>query len=432
MAMGKLSIPRLALAITIFGLFLLPPTESFAKKTWLEKLFSGPQEVAPKRRKPRPAAKPRAAAKIVTPLMAPVPEAKPGQPTTESEGLAQSPDVAPAPQDNPQAAATATNAAGPVEAGGTVEETPPTPQPKPAVPEDSVPSDPNTALPENVDGVPVPEPNPRAASEDKTPADKQASQRPPGPVQGPPMPPAHEASPNDETPPETAPIPEPNPRERTDKLDETSPGNETAAPDDETPKPMLPDKRSAQRPDSSGDLPPEEIACRQRLAELGVKFDNQPAQSDPAGCSIPYPLEIKSLGKDIGLQPDAEMNCAMAEAAARFAKDVIAPTAQKVFSTPLKSISHASAYVCRPRAGTRKLSEHAFGNALDISSFTLSDGTTVAVELNPPEKNGRFVSEVRRAACGPFKTVLGPGDPDHSEHLHFDLAPRRNGGTVCE
>ena len=141
---------------------------------------------------------------------------------------------------------------------------------------------------------------------------------------------------------------------------------------------------------------------------------------------------VKSLGKDIGLQPDAEMNCAMAEAAARFAKDIISPAAQNVFSQPLKSITHASAYVCRPRNGTRKLSEHAFGNALDISSFKLSDDTTVAVEPTPPEKHGVFVGKVRSAACGKFKTVLGPGDPDHSEHLHFDLAPRRHGGTVCE
>ncbi|TIQ63130.1 MAG: extensin family protein, partial [Mesorhizobium sp.] len=36
-------------------------------------------------------------------------------------------------------------------------------------------------------------------------------------------------------------------------------------------------------------------------------------------------------------------------------------------------------------------------------------------------------------ACGPFKTVLGPGsDADHSLHLHLDLAPRRNGGTFCQ
>ena len=147
---------------------------------------------------------------------------------------------------------------------------------------------------------------------------------------------------------------------------------------------------------------------------------------------MPYPLIVKSLGSGIGLEPQAEMNCATAEAAARFAKEVVSPTAIKVFDVPLKSISHASAYVCRPRNGTRKLSEHAFGNALDISSFTLWDGTTIAVELDPPEKNAQFVNQVRRTACGPFKTVLGPGDPDHSEHLHFDLAPRRHGGTVCE
>ena len=81
----------------------------------------------------------------------------------------------------------------------------------------------------------------------------------------------------------------------------------------------------------------------------------------------------------------------------------------------------------------QKLSEHAFGNALDIASFTLSDGTTVAVELRPEEKPAIFLGKVRKAACGPFKTVLGPGsNADHAEHFHFDLAPRRHGGTVCE
>ena len=56
----------------------------------------------------------------------------------------------------------------------------------------------------------------------------------------------------------------------------------------------------------------------------------------------------------------------------------------------------------------------------------------VLVEPDPPEDSLRFLGEVRSSACGPFKTVLGPGSPDHSEHLHFDLAPRRHGGTVCE
>ncbi len=181
-------------------------------------------------------------------------------------------------------------------------------------------------------------------------------------------------------------------------------------------------------------MPPEEIACRQRLHDLGAKFDNHQAEADPDRLLDALSCRsVKSLGKNIGLTPDAEMNCATAETAARFAQDVISPAARQVFGETLKSITHASAYVCRPRNGTHKLSEHAFGNALDIASFTLSGGTTVAVELTTVPKQVLFLGKVRSAACGPFKTVLGPGsNADHAEHLHFDLAPRRHGGTVCE
>ena len=238
-------------------------------------------------------------------------------------------------------------------------------------------------------------------------------------------PPKPEVRPDDPAPQAAEPIDPPKPEPRPHRPEPDIADTEKAEP------PPL-DPRSALRPDPSGKLPEEEVACRRRLTELGVDFSDHKAESEPAGCSMPYPLMVKSLGSGIGLQPQAEMNCAMAEAAARFAKDVISPHAQKIFREKLQSISHASAYVCRPRAGTNRLSEHAFGNALDIASFTLSGGTTIAVELAPPEKNGKFVETIRRSACGPFKTVLGPGDPDHSEHLHFDLAPRRNGGIVCE
>ncbi|MCX7303682.1 MAG: extensin family protein [Hyphomicrobiales bacterium] len=242
-------------------------------------------------------------------------------------------------------------------------------------------------------------------------------------------PPKPELRPDDTQPQVVEPIDPPKPEPRPD-----IPTPDAVAPDIAKPAepPFQPDPRSADVPDPSGVLPTEEAACRRRLTELGVAFTEHKAESDPEGCSIPYPLTVKSLGGNIGLQPEAEMNCAMAEATARFAKDVISPHAQKIFRQKLKSVAHASAYVCRPRAGTRTLSEHAFGNALDIASFTLADGTSVAVELDPPEKDGKFVDTVRRSACGPFKTVLGPGDPDHSGHLHLDLAPRRNGGIVCE
>jgi hypothetical protein len=37
---------------------------------------------------------------------------------------------------------------------------------------------------------------------------------------------------------------------------------------------------------------------------------------------------------------------------------------------------------------------------------------------------------MRKAACGPFNTVLGPGsDPFHGDHFHLDTA--RGRGPYC-
>jgi hypothetical protein len=234
-------------------------------------------------------------------------------------------------------------------------------------------------------------------------------------------------------PPAVVPIP-------TQKPDTSEPGTQPPAvapqppekPADSGDKKMLPDPRSADLPDAK--MPAGEVACRSRLTALGVEFEEHKAESNPdIGCSIPYPLVLKSLGKSIAIGPTTELNCPMAEAAARFAADVIQPAAKAEFGADLKSINQASAFVCRPRHGTRKLSEHAFGNALDIASFTLSDGRKIEVGPTPPEKDGKFLNAVRKAACGPFKTVLGPGaDPDHSLHFHLDLEPRRHGGTFCQ
>jgi len=195
---------------------------------------------------------------------------------------------------------------------------------------------------------------------------------------------------------------------------------------------MLPDPRSADMPADS--MPAEETACRERLKALGVEFEEHKAEHDPEiGCSIPYPIVIKTLGKSIGINPGTELNCQMAEAAARFMAATVQPTAKAEFGADLKSINQASAFVCRPRHGTRKLSEHAFGNALDIASFTLTDGKKIEIGPTPPEKDAKFLDAVRKAACGPFKTVLGPGaDPDHALHFHLDLEPRRHGGTFCQ
>ncbi|MES0031159.1 extensin family protein [Mesorhizobium sp. M0040] len=246
--------------------------------------------------------------------------------------------------------------------------------------------------------IPVPEPRPEDAPE------------PPAIAPQPPEKPARAE------PPATPPGAPPNPAEADEKAE----------------KKILPDPRSAAI--AGKEMPAEELACRRRLKSMGVDFvERKPERDTAVGCSIPYPIVLRTLGKSIAIGPEPELNCQMAEAAARFAASVIQPAAKAEFGADIKSIGQASAFVCRSRNGGGKLSEHAFGNALDIASFKLSDGKEIDVGPAPPEKDAKFLNAVRKAACGPFKTVLGPGsDADHSQHLHFDLEPRRNGGTFCQ
>ncbi|MGX8012659.1 extensin family protein [Mesorhizobium sp. ORM8.1] len=290
----------------------------------------------------------------------------------------------------------------------------------------------------------TPEPSTDTESEPEPPAVVPIpTERPPEKRQSEPEPSAAEPSTDTESepePPAVVPIP-------TERPDIAKPQVEPPAVAPQPPeKPagagdeMLPDPRSADRPGEK--MPADEVACRARLKALGVEFEEHKAESNPEiGCSIPYPIVLKSLGKtiavgpgtSIGIAPGTELNCKMAEAAARFAADVIQPAAKAEFGADLKSIGQASAFVCRPRNGTRKLSEHAFGNALDIASFTLSDGRKIEISPAPPEEDAKFLNTVRKAACGPFKTVLGPGaDADHAFHFHLDLEPRRHGGTFCQ
>lgn len=178
----------------------------------------------------------------------------------------------------------------------------------------------------------------------------------------------------------------------------------------------------------------DQKACLEELQKLGVGFSQEKPLSDPAGCAIANPVLLKDLGPAIALSPDAELDCPMALAAVRFMRDVVAPMAKRELGSDLVAIGHASAYVCRPRHGTEKLSEHAFGNALDIAGFKLKDGRQVDVKADAADSpEQKFLDAVRKAACGPFKTVLGPGsDPDHALHFHFDLQPRRTGSTFCQ
>jgi hypothetical protein len=213
------------------------------------------------------------------------------------------------------------------------------------------------------------------------------------------------------------PLPEPRP--------ETAPAEQQGPPASAAPAP----RPFPPRPPPSAE---EQKACINELRKLGVAFSVEEPVSDPAGCAIANPVLVNDLGPTFRMAPQALLDCPMALAAARFMRDVAAPEARGDLGADLVAVNHASAYVCRPRHGGEKPSEHAFGNALDIAGFGLSDGRQIDVKAGATETEQKFLDAIRKAACGPFKTVLGPGsDADHAQHFHFDLQPRRTGSTFC-
>src|SRR5262249_43418816 len=104
---------------------------------------------------------------------------------------------------------------------------------------------------------------------------------------------------------------------------------------------------------------------------------------------------------------------------------------------PVVEIKQISAYSCRGMNGNPRanISEHAFGNALDIAAFTLADGHRITVKdgwHGTPEEQG-FLRDVQGAACEMFTTVLAPGSNEyHYDHMHVDLMRRASGRIICE
>ena len=88
------------------------------------------------------------------------------------------------------------------------------------------------------------------------------------------------------------------------------------------------------------------------------------------------------------------------------------PAALLYFGVPVVDIK-AGSYSCRPRnnqAGA-KVSEHAFGNAMDVMGFVFADGRQLMVVKgwrgDPADQE--FLREVFVGACRYFTTVLAPG-----------------------
>ncbi|MGB6117762.1 MAG: extensin family protein [Mesorhizobium sp.] len=196
---------------------------------------------------------------------------------------------------------------------------------------------------------------------------------------------------------------------------------------------IAPPPRMETGPRETG-MPQDEIDCRRQLKRIGATFRDLPPLGNGGSCGIAHPVELSKLSGNIAIKPAAKLTCQMALTFARWTKKELAPATRLRYLTGVKTINNASSYSCRRIAGSRTMSEHSKGNAIDISSIVLDNGRKIGVE-----KKGLFsfrekglLNNVRGDACSYFSTVLGPGyNHDHRDHFHFDLATRRNGRVSC-
>jgi hypothetical protein len=172
-----------------------------------------------------------------------------------------------------------------------------------------------------------------------------------------------------------------------------------------------------------------------------------PATVPPAPPSYPQsrPEPPPALGPptapivtaSVQLEPAATLACPIVSALDQWIATAVQPAALRWFRQPVVEIKQISAYSCRGMNGNPNahISEHAFGNALDVAEFDLADGHKVSVQYGwkgSPEEQG-FLHDVQAAACNDFTTVLAPGaNVYHYNHIHVDLMRHYNGRHICE
>ncbi len=151
-----------------------------------------------------------------------------------------------------------------------------------------------------------------------------------------------------------------------------------------------------------------------------------------AGCGIQNAVRITSVS-GVRLSQAALMDCTTAKALRRWV-DQGAKPAIGTRGGGLSRLKVAAHYACRTRNSQpgAKLSEHGKGRAIDISGFTLKDGTEITLLKGwGTKRDGKTLRAMHRAACGPFGTVLGPeSNRWHKDHFHFDTARYRS-GSYC-
>ena len=157
----------------------------------------------------------------------------------------------------------------------------------------------------------------------------------------------------------------------------------------------------------------------------------------PGVCGMEHPFRVAAFSQGtIALKSRAVLACPAISTVDQWLDEVVQPAAETYFGMGVAELNVGS-YSCRNMNNQRRgrVSEHSYGNAIDLMGVKLTDGRYISVEKgwrgDIAEQD--FLRQIFLGACQYFSTVLAPGsDPFHYNHLHMDLARHARGRTICK
>jgi hypothetical protein len=206
-----------------------------------------------------------------------------------------------------------------------------------------------------------------------------------------------------------------------------------------------PEARPVQGPPSPlAPAVPKENGAATCLAKLIAGGASAEAEPSPAtsvdGCGIDVPVRLSSIavdGEAVSLQDRPLVSCEFALTLADYVRVIVAPLGQAMLHARITGIETGPGYACRTqdRIAGAKISAHAKGLAVDFTTIMFADKRRVAIERQAGAEETAYLHAVRRAACGWFTTVLGPGsDAFHANNMHLDTEEHGSSGSfrICQ
>lgn len=193
-------------------------------------------------------------------------------------------------------------------------------------------------------------------------------------------------------------------------------------------QPALPELETSGGEPAPPPVPPS-VSCLDALAATGAVFTVLDTSSEPPaleGCGMVDGVSVSRGPTGIQYRPPIRVSCAFARALPAM-EAIVQSTANEILGEPVTTAKTMGSYGCRTIQSTRspgRLSEHAFGNAIDVGEWwTRGLHAVVLRDFRREEPEGQLLRALaeRLRASGAVGRLLDPDyDAAHRNHFHLE------------